>query len=234
MRAVKAILTAAGNLKRVMNEIEDIICLRALMDVNIPKFTFNDVPLFLSITSDLFPGITLPDIDYGNLEAALKSTCSELNIIAEDSFINKCIQLYDTMNVRHGLMIVGQAFSGKSKVLESLQKAMSSLKGNDKFVNVVTYKLNPKSITSDQLYGKLDPDTKSWSDGVIAIIMRECSQDIDLAEKKWIIFDGPVDAVWIENMNTVLDDNKKLCLTSGEIIKMTNWMTMMFEVEDLS
>ena len=190
--------------------------------------------MFLSITSDLFPGITLPDIDYGNLEAALKSTCSELNIIAEDSFINKCIQLYDTMNVRHGLMIVGQAFSGKSKVLESLQKAMSSLKGNDKFVNVVTYKLNPKSITSDQLYGKLDPDTKSWSDGVIAIIMRECSQDIDLAEKKWIIFDGPVDAVWIENMNTVLDDNKKLCLTSGEIIKMTNWMTMMFEVEDLS
>ncbi|EAS04067.1 axonemal dynein heavy chain (macronuclear) [Tetrahymena thermophila SB210] len=234
MRALKAILTAAGNLKRTMKEIEDIVCLRALMDVNIPKFTYNDVPLFLSITNDLFPGVKLPEIDYGKLENALKMACFSSKLQPEKNFINKCIQLFDTINVRHGLMVVGDAFSGKSSITSCLQKAISSLKGIESYVNVASYKLNPKSITSDQLYGKLDPDTKSWSDGVIAIIMRLCAQDSDLAERKWIIFDGPVDAVWIENMNTVLDDNKKLCLTSGEIIKMSNWMTMMFEVQDLA
>ncbi|XP_078663939.1 dynein axonemal heavy chain 1-like [Branchiostoma floridae x Branchiostoma belcheri] len=239
MRAVKTVISAAGNLKREHPDMnEELICLRAIRDVNVPKFLVEDLKLFTGIVSDLFPKIKEEPIDYGTLDSSLVASCEKLGIKDVRGFITKCIQLYETTVVRHGLMLVGPTCSGKTMCYKTLQAAMTALKGEPAVgggvyeavhVNVV----NPKSITMGQLYGEFDLLTHEWTDGILSTLVREGTAATD-SDKRWYMFDGPVDAVWIENMNTVLDDNKKLCLSSGEIIKLTEHMTMMFEVQDLA
>uniref|UniRef100_A0A452IS51 Uncharacterized protein n=1 Tax=Gopherus agassizii TaxID=38772 RepID=A0A452IS51_9SAUR len=226
MRAVKTVISAAGNLKRenpTMNE--ELICLRAIRDVNVPKFLQDDLKLFNGIVSDLFLKIKEEPIEYGILEEAIHKACIKENLKDVEGFVTKCIQLYETTVVRHGLMLVGPAGSGKTKV------KVIETGGNYEAVNY--FILNPKSITMGQLYGEFDLLTHEWTDGILSSLIRVGAIASD-TNKKWYVFDGPVDAVWIENMNTVLDDNKKLCLSSGEIIKLTEMMTMMFEVQDLA
>lgn len=233
MRAVKSVINAAGLLKRADPDMaEDQLLLRALRDVNVPKFLKDDLPLFENIITDLFPGVERPNIDYGALSDQLYVSCKDLNLQATENFISKIIQLYDTIQVRHGLMLVGPTGGGKSKNYKTLAHAMTAIRHLEKYEKVKYHIMNPKSITQGQLYGDFIGQTGEWEDGILAKIIQMCAKD-ESPDKNWVMFDGPVDAVWIENMNTVLDDNKKLCLNSGQIINLTDRMTMMFEVEDL-
>ena len=133
-------------------------------------------------------------------------------------------------------MLVGLTGTGKTVCSEILKKSLTQLKkdgSTDPMHEVVhVHTLNPKAITMGELYGMTNSLTGEWTNGLVAKLVRD-TVEIETVDKTWIIFDGPVDALWIENMNTVLDDNKMLCLANGERIKLNQQMTMMFEVQDL-
>jgi dynein heavy chain len=241
MRAVKSVLVMAGRLKRQdPNMIEHVTLIRALRDSNIPKFLAHDIPLFEAILKDLFPGVDVPAINYGDLKKYIDDELLAQQLQVVDPFVGKIIQLHETMVVRHGIMLVGVTAVGKTSCATTLGRTFSKMRADgiaESYVEKVDrFTLNPKSITMGELYGEFNLMTLEWTDGIISTIVREACNSVadgDMA-KKWICCDGPVDALWIESMNTVLDDNKTLCLNNGERIKLPGTMSMQFEVNDLS
>lgn len=207
-----------------------------------------------SILSDIFPDnkCTTPPPPESPIRQAIFDACTAQNtdsVNATKYFVEKVYQLYEMLHIRAGIMIVGDSFSGKTTTYRILTKALAILekqqqqqqeKGKEqptteiKEGHPVCTIINPKSVTIGQLYGQFDTNHE-WRDGILAINFKHfINANDECKRREWIIFDGPVDTVWMEALNSVLDDNRKLCLTSGDIFYMNCFMNLIFETSDLA
>nr|XP_025719696.1 dynein heavy chain 9, axonemal [Callorhinus ursinus] len=239
LRAIKSVLVVAGSLKRGdPDRPEDQVLMRSLRDFNIPKIVTDDIPVFMGLIGDLFPALDVPrrrDLDF---EALVRKAVVDLKLQAEDNFVLKVVQLEELLAVRHSVFVVGSAGTGKSQVLKSLHKTYQIMKRRPIWAD-----LNPKAVTNDELFGIINPATREWKDGknrinswfllgLFSSIMRELA-NITHDGPKWILLDGDIDPMWIESLNTVMDDNKVLTLTSNERIPLNPTMRLLFEVGHL-
>jgi len=289
MRALKSVLVMAGTLKRADTRgehPEDLLIIRAILDANLPKLLPADASLFVNLLGDLFPGVDVRERHSEEVVGACRASCDRLLLEASSIFTRKCSQLYESVNVRLGVMLVGPAGGGKSSVRATLASALTALycerKGVDPvearaskrppslagekshvsqegagdnaaaaaladdssdeeedpdlpqcYRRISMHTVNPKAVSVGQLFGEYNDVSNEWSDGQASVVVR-ASTSLRKGHMTWVCFDGPVDALWVENMNTVLDDNQMLCLPNGERIKLNmGKIRMLFEVKDL-
>jgi len=230
LRNILSVLRTAGKTKRDNRDGEEAILLyQTLRDMNLSKMVSQDVPLFLSLLKDLFPTLTAPPVAaYPAVEAAVKAAVIEMGLVHYQPWVTKVIQLYETTEVRHGIMVIGPTGGGKTEIFRILRMALATVNG----FPFKEARLNPKAILAKQMYGEVDPMSDEWTTGVFAATWTRYNNRAN-PYNTWIVCDGPVDAIWIEDLNTVLDDNQILTLANGDRIPMTDNTKIMFENETL-
>lgn len=174
------------------------------------------------------------------LKQAIDEACHELNIDCTEYFAKKLFEFYEMLRIRSGIMIIGDSFAGKTTIYRVLANAFNKLNEKNQMneLRATCTVINPMSVTIGQLYGEFDGVSHEWRDGILAINVRRFANanvvddtndgggNDDDRQRKWLVFDGPIDAIW---MNSVLDDNRKLCLMSGDTIQLTDTMHLIFE-----
>jgi dynein heavy chain len=230
LRNILSVLRTMGATKREnLDKPEAYLVYRTVRDMNLSKLVAQDVPLFLSLLADLFPDMSPPPkSDYPKEEEILKTVVEKYQLVHHEDWVLKVKQLYETTKVRHGIMLVGPSGGGKSCIFKCLKDTLQE----SERIQYKDVRFNPKAIRAQEMYGETDPFSGEWTTGVFAAIWAKYNNRNN-AFNTWIIADGPVDAIWIEDLNTVLDDNRILTLANGDRIPMTDNVKIMFEVETL-
>jgi dynein heavy chain len=228
LRAIKSVLVVAGTFKRAeLEQPEQGLLMRALRDFNLPKIVADDLVIFFGLLGDLFPGIDLPRKRDLQFEKVIEEVTRESGLVPDEDFLLKVVQLSELLAIRHCVFLLGLPGAGRTECYRMLALAQTKV-GSKTY----TRDLNPKAISTNELYGYIQMATREWRDGLLSSVMRELANSPD-QNPKWIVLDGDLDANWIESMNSVMDDNRLLTLASNERINLHPWMRLIFEIRDL-
>lgn len=228
LRAIKSVLVVAGGFKRAEPDLDErALLMRALRDFNLPKIVAEDLDIFMGLINDLFPNIDVPRKRDMVFEGYVETAVKDSKLYPDPEFIKKVVQLRELLEIRHCVFIIGPPGAGKSSTWRTLQKSQDIAGEKTTYVDI-----NPKSISTNELYGFVMMSTREWKDGLLSKLMRSLVQEPN-TNPKWILLDGDLDANWIESMNSVMDDNKILTLASNERIPLKPHMRMIFEIRDL-
>ncbi|KAI9031438.1 dynein heavy chain [Hyaloraphidium curvatum] len=243
LRALKSVLVSAGNIKRdrlasggtgalASDPVsEQQVLIQSVHKTIVPKLVADDIPLLESLLDDVFPSVDHAPVDVGVLLTELKRVCAERGFVDGNLWLEKVVQLYQIQLIHHGVMMVGPSGSGKTSAWQVLLAALQKVEG----VEGVAHVINPKAMSKEELYGFMDPTTREWTDGLFTHVLRKIVDNVrgESSKRHWIIFDGDVDPEWVENLNSVLDDNKLLTLPNGERLNLPPNVRIMFEVDNL-
>ena len=150
-----------------------------------------------------------------------------------NDWASKVLQLYHSQVARHGVVLVGPPGAGKTAAWRTLLDAMALVDGARAEVHVV----DAKALAGgkEQLYGRLDPATAEWTDGILPAVLRGVLANArgEEGRRHWLVFDGDVDPDWAEALNSVLDDNRLLTLPSGERLPLPPNVRIVLETDSL-
>ena len=241
LRALKSVLVSSGGLKRLRlaagNEqaadavVEPQIIVQSIRETIAPKLVREDALKMEEVEAEAFPGVQYVPATLESLRKALQEVVDERKLVSTDAWLAKVLQLYQIQSLHHGVMMVGSSGTGKSTAWQTLLAALQKVDG----IEGVCHVIDPKVMSKESLYGTLDSTTREWTDGLFTSILRKVVDNLrgEDSKRHWIVFDGDVDPEWVENLNSVLDDNKLLTLPNGERLGLPPNVRIMFEVETL-